>query len=97
MTAIIEIKHLQKYYGKHMGVVDVSLTVQQGEIFGFIVSNGAGKSTTIRCLLGLIHKSKGDMSPFWQSLRQFNRGTCTYRLHAVRSHVLSQDKSQGCH
>ncbi|WP_366652659.1 hypothetical protein ABG809_03375 [Streptococcus iniae] len=51
----------------------------------------------MRCLLGLIHKSKGDMSPFWQSLRQFNRGTCTYRLHAVRSHVLSQDKSQGCH
>ncbi|AYB02000.1 ABC transporter [Streptococcus iniae] len=28
MTAIIEIKHLQKYYGKHMGVADVSLTVQ---------------------------------------------------------------------
>ncbi len=47
-----------------MGVKDVSLTVEQGEIFGFLGSNGAGKSTTIRCLLGLIHKTKGDIELF---------------------------------
>lgn len=64
MTAVIEINHLQKYYGKHMGVEDVSLTVEKGEIFGFLGSNGAGKSTTIRCLLGLIKPSGGQISLF---------------------------------
>ena len=39
MTAVIEINHLQKYYGKHMGVEDVSLTVEKCEIFGFLGSN----------------------------------------------------------
>lgn len=61
---VIDIKHLQKYYGKHMGVRDVSLSVKKGEIFGFLGSNGAGKSTTIRCLLGLIRASKGEMTLF---------------------------------
>ncbi|MGT2784672.1 ABC transporter ATP-binding protein [Streptococcus merionis] len=64
MTNVIEIRHLQKYYGKHMGVRDVSLSVEEGEIFGFLGSNGAGKSTTIRCLLGLIHKTSGEMTLF---------------------------------
>ncbi|WP_029244807.1 ATP-binding cassette domain-containing protein, partial [Streptococcus sobrinus] len=64
MTAVIEINHLQKYYGKHMGVEDISLTVEKGEIFGFLGSNGAGKSTTIRCLLGLIKPSGGQISLF---------------------------------
>lgn len=58
----IEVKHLQKYYGKHMGVEDVSLRVEKGEIFGFLGSNGAGKSTTIRCLLGLIRPSRGEIT-----------------------------------
>lgn len=61
---VIEIKNLKKYYGRHMGVEDVSLTVQKGEIFGFLGSNGAGKSTTIRCLLGLIQPSEGEMVLF---------------------------------
>ncbi|MGT2924062.1 ABC transporter ATP-binding protein [Streptococcus caviae] len=61
---VIDIKHLQKYYGKHIGIRDVSLSVKKGEIFGFLGSNGAGKSTTIRCLLGLIRASKGEMTLF---------------------------------
>lgn len=59
---VIDIQHLKKYYGRHMGVEDVSLTVEKGEIFGFLGSNGAGKSTTIRCLLGLIQPTAGEIT-----------------------------------
>ncbi len=38
---VVVIKNLKKYYGRHMGVDDVSLTVEKGEIFGFLGSNGA--------------------------------------------------------
>lgn len=64
MNAAIETKHLTKYYGKARGIVDVSLTVQEGEIFGFIGPNGAGKSTTIRTLLSLIKKTSGEAKIF---------------------------------
>ncbi|MDD4773812.1 MAG: ATP-binding cassette domain-containing protein, partial [Eubacteriales bacterium] len=54
MNAVIETKKLTKIYGKSRGIIDVNLTVNEGEIFGFIGPNGAGKSTTIRTLLSLI-------------------------------------------
>jgi ABC-2 type transport system ATP-binding protein len=57
--SVIEVSHLTKYYGKSRGIVDVSFTVEEGEIFGFIGPNGAGKSTTIRLLLSLIHPTSG--------------------------------------
>lgn len=56
---IIETKGLTKYYGKSRGIIDLDLSVSEGEIFGFIGPNGAGKSTTIRLLLGLISPSSG--------------------------------------
>ena len=56
----IEIKNLTKSYGKHRGIIDINLTVEEGDFFGFIGPNGAGKSTLIRNLLGLITKSSGD-------------------------------------
>ena len=48
MTAIIQTEQLTKSYGSHRGIVDVDLTVEQGEVFGFLGPNGAGKTTTIR-------------------------------------------------
>ncbi|GLV53968.1 putative ABC transporter ATP-binding protein YhcH [Dictyobacter sp. S3.2.2.5] len=56
---LLEAQHLQKYYGTVHSVEDVSLQVQQGEIFGFLGPNGAGKSTTIGMLLGLIYPTAG--------------------------------------
>lgn len=53
-TEFIETHRLTKYYGKHRGVIDLDLSIGEGEYFGFIGPNGAGKSTTIRTLLGLI-------------------------------------------
>ena len=59
--AIIELKHLKKYYGNIRGIEDVSLKINKGEIYGFIGPNGAGKSTTIRTIMGLIKKSSGNI------------------------------------
>lgn len=56
---IIKTTKLTKYYGKARGIIDLDLTVAQGEFFGFIGPNGAGKSTTIRTLLGLIAPTSG--------------------------------------
>ena len=48
--SILEIQNLTKYYGKILGVENLSLKLEEGEIFGFIGPNGAGKSTTIRSI-----------------------------------------------
>ena len=55
----IETQHLTKFYGTSRGIVDVTLTVKEGDMFGFIGPNGAGKSTLIRTLLGLISPTSG--------------------------------------
>ena len=55
----IQTASLTKYYGKARGIINLNLTVEEGECFGFIGPNGAGKSTTIRTLLGLISSSSG--------------------------------------
>jgi ABC-2 type transport system ATP-binding protein len=61
---VIETRGLTKFYGKNRGIEDVSLTVEEGEIFGFIGPNGAGKSTTIRLLLSLIYPTGGTAEVF---------------------------------
>jgi len=61
MKNILEIKNLTKYYGKVLGVKDLSLELREGETFGFIGPNGAGKSTTIRSIMNLISKDKGSV------------------------------------
>ena len=58
MTAI-EVKHLSRRFGDFVAVSDVSFDVKAGEIFGFLGSNGAGKSTTIRMLCGLLRPTSG--------------------------------------
>lgn len=55
----IRTENLSKYYGKARGIEQISLSVAEGEFFGFIGPNGAGKSTTIRTLLGLICPTGG--------------------------------------
>jgi len=64
----IQTTKLTKYYGKSKGIVDVDMTVTEGEIYGFIGPNGAGKSTTIRTLLGLIHATSGSATIFGKDI-----------------------------
>lgn len=61
---ILETKNLTKYYGKARGIIDVSITIEKGEIYGFIGPNGAGKSTAIRTLLGFIKPTGGSAEIF---------------------------------
>jgi ABC-2 type transport system ATP-binding protein len=58
-TAAITVEHLSRRFGDFVAVDDVSFDVRQGEIFGFLGANGAGKSTTIRMLCGLLRPTSG--------------------------------------
>ncbi|MBO4418618.1 MAG: ABC transporter ATP-binding protein [Oscillospiraceae bacterium] len=65
---------LTKYYGKARGIIDLSLSVEEGEFFGFIGPNGAGKSTTIRTLLGLLSPTSGAASVFGMDIVREKEG-----------------------
>ncbi len=58
----IEIKALTKNYGPARGVEDLSFDIEKGEIFGYLGPNGSGKTTTIRCLMGLLRPTSGRCS-----------------------------------
>lgn len=58
---MIEIKHLTKVYNHKKAVDDLSLTVNDGEIFAFIGHNGAGKTTTLKSLVGILDFENGDI------------------------------------
>lgn len=61
---ILKIDKLSKSYGRYLALDNLNLSVEKGEIFGFLGSNGAGKSTTIRCILELIGHRKGTITLF---------------------------------
>jgi ABC-2 type transport system ATP-binding protein len=59
-TSAIETSHLRKVYNGKVAVADLSLSVAQGEVFGFLGPNGAGKTTSIKMLLGLAAPTSGE-------------------------------------
>ena len=58
---MLKIEKLTKYYGNIRGVENLSLELEDGEIFGFIGPNGAGKFTTIKCIMNFINKTSGNI------------------------------------
>jgi len=56
----LEVKTLTKRYGSARGVEDLSFEIEKGEIFGYLGPNGSGKTTTIRCLMGLLRPTSGE-------------------------------------
>ncbi len=64
MGTAIEIDNVTKYYKNSLGIKDLTLTIKEGEIFGFLGPNGAGKSTTIRLILNLLRPSSGTIKIF---------------------------------
>lgn len=61
-NAMLEIKNYSKSYSKGIKAADnVSLTVESGDIYGFIGHNGAGKSTTIRAVVGVLDFTEGEI------------------------------------
>jgi ABC-2 type transport system ATP-binding protein len=69
---IIQIKNLTKKYGTLTAVDDLSLEVNQGEIFGFLGPNGAGKTTTIRVCLDLLNKNAGNIKIFGMDFHKYS-------------------------
>ncbi|MFO8163353.1 MAG: ABC transporter ATP-binding protein [Thermodesulfobacteriota bacterium] len=57
--AIVETHNLSKIYGNQVAVNDLTFSIQEGEIFGFLGPNGSGKTTTLLMLLGLTEPTKG--------------------------------------
>jgi ABC-2 type transport system ATP-binding protein len=64
MTAVVRAEHLTRRFGGRRGITDVSIEVDEGEVFGYLGPNGAGKSVTIRVLLGLYRPTSGRVSLF---------------------------------
>ena len=65
--AIIETNQLTKTYGNQIAVNDLTFSIEEGEIFGFLGPNGSGKTTTLLMLLGLTEPTKG-----WARVSDFN-------------------------
>lgn len=61
---IIDVVELSKHYGTKKAVDNISFTVEQGQVFGFLGPNGSGKTTTIGLLLGIINKTSGIIKLF---------------------------------
>lgn len=77
MDEIISVEHLTKDYGKGKGIFDFDFTVKRGEIFGLVGTNGSGKTTTIRNMMGFIKPDKGDISingmDAWKNARDIKK------------------------
>ena len=73
MEAAINISQVTKRYKGLIAVDDLSLSIEPGEIYGFLGLNGAGKTTTIRMLLGMIRPNSGSVSIFGIKIRPGER------------------------
>jgi len=82
MSEIIKVNHLSKQFKDTKAVDDLSFTVNDGDVYGFLGQNGAGKSTTIRMLLSLITPSEGDIIIFGKKL-QTHRSEILAQVGAV--------------
>ena len=70
---VIHAENLTKFYGKQRGIIDLSLEVSRGEVFGYLGPNGAGKTTTIRTLMDFIRPTRGRASIFGLDTRRRSR------------------------
>lgn len=59
--SVIEIKDLTKDYGNNQGIFNINLNIEQGEMIGFVGTNGSGKTTTIRNIMGFIKPTSGQV------------------------------------
>ncbi len=60
--SVISVQHLTKDYGHNRGVFDISLDIKQGEVFGYLGTNGSGKTTTIRHMMGFLKSDSGTVT-----------------------------------
>src|SRR5262245_2115678 len=58
----VEIEGVTKTFGRHVAVDDLTLSVPEGTIYGFIGPNGSGKTTTLRMIMRIFHPDRGDIA-----------------------------------
>jgi len=73
---VIEINNVTKTFGEHTAVDDLTLSVPQGTIYGFIGPNGSGKTTTLRMIMNILRPDCGDVRVFGE----VQEGACTSRI-----------------
>ncbi len=61
-NTVISVEHLTKDYGQGRGIFDLSLDIQEGEVFGYLGTNGSGKTTTIRHMMGFLKADSGTVT-----------------------------------
>ena len=69
-TIAIEARHLTMKFGDFTAVDDVSFSIKKGEIFGFLGSNGCGKTTTMKMLTALLEPSAGEVELFGKTIKE---------------------------
>ncbi len=82
MAAIVEVNNLSKSFGEINAVNDLSFTVNEGDVYGFLGQNGAGKSTSMRMMLTLITPTSGSIKIFGKEL-QPNRNEILKQVGAI--------------
>jgi ABC-2 type transport system ATP-binding protein len=81
-TPIIETQGLTKRYGEQIAVDDLSFTIEEGEIFGFLGPNGSGKTTTLLMLLGLTEPSEG-----WAKVADFDPMREAFKVKRIVGYI----------
>ncbi|GAB1531832.1 MULTISPECIES: ATP-binding cassette domain-containing protein [Brevibacillus] len=73
MSHVLEIRQLTKKFGDFVAVDNMSLNVREGEIFGFLGANGAGKSTTINMIASLLRVTKGEITLLGKNIEKHSK------------------------
>jgi len=88
MTDVIRTHRLTKYYGNQCVVDRLSLRVERGQVYGFLGRNGAGKSTTIKMLTGMVRPDCGTVEVLGESVADMNPATRARISYIAEGHPL---------
>jgi ABC-2 type transport system ATP-binding protein len=91
---VISTRSLTKFYGKTRGVEDLSMRVPEGAVYGYLGPNGSGKTTTIRCLLGMLKPTSGEAMLFGQPVA-LDGSAVRARIGYVAGEVRLYDRETG--
>ena len=73
MSNIVQVSNLTKYYGKKLGIENVTFFMNEGEVYGLMGPNGAGKTTSLRAMLNLILPTSGEAIIFGKHFKELNK------------------------
>ncbi len=91
MACVVEIKDLVKKYKELTAVDGLSLTIEEGEVFGLLGPNGSGKTTTISCLLSLLAFDEGEITVFGEEMTPDNYSVKS-RIGVIMQNVAVADE-----